>query len=290
MTKRWVRRNLLVATFFSAGLLSRVGLPAEAANFPVTQGYVTDAANVLDETNRQQLVSELARFEQQNSVELAVVTVPSLNGESIESYATGLFSQWGIGKKGQNNGVLLLVAPAEHKARIEVGYGLESVLPDGVCGTIIRERMVPHFKNNDFSGGIREGIGAIESILHPGSDVPTTADRSQNGLAQSNKRGWRSLAVPLLMVFFILPFTAGAALVAFALYFVLPAPLNMLGFLLVPVGLILDLIRRRLGGGRTSYYGGWGGGFGGGWSGGSGGGFGGFGGGSSGGGGASGGW
>src|SRR2546430_4392626 len=94
-------------------------------HYPSPQGYVTDAAGVLDPSSKAQLESHLAEFERQTSNEIAVATVPSLEGETIETYAVELFKRWGVGKKGKDNGILLLVAPNDRKVRIEVGYGLE---------------------------------------------------------------------------------------------------------------------------------------------------------------------
>ena len=93
----------------------------------------------------------LRDVEQQTTAEIAVVTVPSLDGMTVEEYASRLFKAWGIGKKGRDNGVLVLVAPTEHKMRIEVGYGLEAVLPDGLAGQIVRTECLPRFKEGDYA-------------------------------------------------------------------------------------------------------------------------------------------
>ena len=84
---------------------------------------------------------------------MAVVTVPSLNGVPAEDYAVQLFKEWGIGQAKTDNGVLVLVAPNEREMRIEVGYGLEGILPDGLAGQIIRENFVPRFRDNDTTAG-----------------------------------------------------------------------------------------------------------------------------------------
>ena len=126
---------------------------------------MTDAANILDATSRQTLEQQLSDFEKQTSIEIAVATVPSLEGETIEDYAVALFKQWGVGKRGKDNGVLLLVARNDHKARIEVGYGLESVLNDGLCGQIIRQDLIPAFRENRFGDGIVAGIQSIEKAV-----------------------------------------------------------------------------------------------------------------------------
>jgi len=254
-------------------------------NYPKPQGYVTDAANVLDAAARQQLESQLATFKKSTSIEIAVVTVPSLEGETVETYANGLFSQWGIGKKNKNNGLLILVAPTEHKTRIEVGYGLEPVLTDGQAGEIIREQMIPRFKEGDYGQGVIGSVSVLEGIL-TGKQAPPEPPSAE----RIPIRGLGTLGVIGL---FALPFTTIAAIFAALLFFFGPAPWKVLGLFAVPFALIMDIVRYRSPRfSRGGYYGGMSaGGFGGGFGGfGGGGGFGGFGGGMSGGGGASGGW
>ncbi len=135
------------------------------AAFPAPQKYVVDEAHVVNPTARQAIDSLLRDVENQTKAEIAVVTVESLDGMTVEDYANRLFKEWGIGKKGADNGVLVLVAPTERKMRIEVGYGLEPILPDGLAGEIIRRQFTPAFKNGDYSGGIRDGVGRIAEIV-----------------------------------------------------------------------------------------------------------------------------
>jgi uncharacterized protein len=152
-------------------------LPLWAApHYPSPLGYVTDAAGILDAGSKQSLEQQLAEFERQTSIELAVATVPSLEGETVENYAVELFKQWGVGKKGKDNGVLLLVAPIERKVRIEVGYGLESVLPDGLCGQIIREDILSEFRRNNLPAGITAGVVSIENVLGGKRSVSSDSD------------------------------------------------------------------------------------------------------------------
>ena len=161
--------KFLVQSIFAFCILNFALTLSAAPHYPSPQGYVTDAAHVLDAAALGPLENQLSSFEQATSIEIAAVTVPSLEGEVIETYANGLFTQWRIGKKGKDNGILILVAPLEHKVRIEVGYGLESVLPDGLCGQIIREDMLPYFKSGDYKGGLSAGVAALQQILSPGS-------------------------------------------------------------------------------------------------------------------------
>ncbi|MEW6558068.1 MAG: TPM domain-containing protein [Elusimicrobiota bacterium] len=151
----------LCVTFYS--LLSTACLYAEIPQKPI--GYISDFANILDDNTESELNSLVTQVEQKTSAEIAVVTVSSLDGMSVEDYANELFNKWGIGKKCKDNGVLVLVALNERKMRIEVGYGLEPVLPDGKCGEIRDKYILPYFRQNNYSEGIIQGTSAIAKIL-----------------------------------------------------------------------------------------------------------------------------
>jgi uncharacterized protein len=138
---------------------------AAAQTFPKPAGRVTDLANVIDANVEAEIDGRLAQLERETSSEIAVATVPSLDGISVEEYANRLFKEWGVGQAKQDNGVLVLVAPNEREIRIEVGYGLEGVLPDGLAGQIIREDFIPRFRENDYSGGIRNGVSRVVEVV-----------------------------------------------------------------------------------------------------------------------------
>jgi uncharacterized protein len=135
------------------------------AAFPRPDGYVNDFAAVLTDDDEAYLESYLRTLETETSAEVAIVTVTSLDGMSIEEYGNRLFAEWGIGKKQLDNGVLLLVAPDDRAVRIEVGYGVEEILPDGLAGEIIRGDMVPEFKAGNLRRGIGRGVDRIARIL-----------------------------------------------------------------------------------------------------------------------------
>jgi uncharacterized protein len=138
---------------------------AFAQSLPKATGRVNDFANVIDASTEADIDRELDGLERRTSSEVAVATVSSLNGMSVEEYATRLFKEWGVGQATQDNGVLVLVAPNEREMRIEVGYGLEGVLPDGLAGQIIREEFTPRFRDGDYSGGIRNGVGRVLQVV-----------------------------------------------------------------------------------------------------------------------------
>jgi uncharacterized protein len=139
--------------------------PAYAFDFPPLTGRIVDQAGVISATARGEIETKLKDLEDKSGIQLVVATVKSLQGGDIETYANELFRTWKLGEAKKNNGVLLLVAPADHKVRIEVGYGLEGTLTDALAQVIIASAMVPRFKANDYSGGIERGIDGIISVL-----------------------------------------------------------------------------------------------------------------------------
>jgi uncharacterized protein len=150
---------------FAVTALVAVMLTTLSAALPQPTGLVTDAANVLDESVERQIQATLRDVEQKSGAQVAVATVSSLDSMTIDDYAERLFRVWGIGQKGKDNGVLILVAPTDRAVRIEVGYGLEGVLPDGLAGQIIREQAIPAFRNGDFPGGIRATADRVAAIV-----------------------------------------------------------------------------------------------------------------------------
>jgi len=128
-------------------------LHAEAVSQLKPTDYVNDFAHVLDQNTIAQLDNICQQIDQKAHSQIAVVTIKSLDGSDIESYAVDLFHKWGIGSKATDHGVLILLATQDHRYRIEVGYGLEPILPDGKVGAIGREA-VPLLRQNDFNGAV----------------------------------------------------------------------------------------------------------------------------------------
>jgi uncharacterized protein len=152
-----------------AALVATLGLallPASAEPiFPALTGRVVDGAGLLSPEDRQALTAELEALEDKNSDQLVVVTLPSLQGYTIEDYGYRLGRHWGIGTAKLDNGVLLIVAPNERKVRIEVGYGLEPILTDALTKIIIENGILPRFRAGDFPGGIKDGVHDIALAL-----------------------------------------------------------------------------------------------------------------------------
>ncbi len=138
---------------------------ALALDVPPLTGRVVDLAHVLPQSTVEALTARLTAHEEQSSNQVAVLTIPSLEGESLEEFAHRVATTWKLGRKGTDNGVLLLVAIKERKVRIEVGYGLEGVLTDIRSAQIIRNEIVPRFRAGNMSGGILEGTHAIVKTI-----------------------------------------------------------------------------------------------------------------------------
>jgi len=158
---------------------------------------VSDFANVLDPATEAQLEALIHDVDTTTSAELAVVTVRSLEGKTVEEYAVDLFNAWGIGKKGTNNGVLILISPADRAMRIEVGYGLEPILPDGLAGEIIRKTFLPRFRTGDYDRGILEGVTRVAAVVRAG--VPADASSVSAVAEEDDIAPW--LVIPFLGLF-----------------------------------------------------------------------------------------
>jgi uncharacterized protein len=149
---------------FSLLLLFPAGIGL-ALDVPKLTGYVNDNADIISSGVELKIENYLRQFEGSDSTQIGVLTIPSLEGESLEEYALKVAEAWLLGQKGKDNGVLLLVARDDRKIRIEVGYGLEGKLTDLLAGRIIDQEMVPYFRQGNFEGGIIAGINALTEVV-----------------------------------------------------------------------------------------------------------------------------
>ena len=179
--------GVLGAAALAVSLLISAGVSAQ--QFPEPVGKVNDFANLLRTEDRTSIEELLAGLERDTTAEVALVTVRSLEGQPLEEYANRLFLEWGIGKKGRDNGVLILVARDDREIRIEVGYGLEGVLPDGLAGAVIRETFVPRFRDGRYREGLIEGAARVADIVRRNETVTAeqraALDRAEAEAAQS---------------------------------------------------------------------------------------------------------
>lgn len=158
---------------------------AYALNLPSYDGFVTDLAGVLTSSQKQNLESSLEAYRQETSNEIAVLIVPSLEGEVIADLAVEVGREWGIGTEEHNNGILLLIAIEDRELFIATGYGLEGAVPDIVAKGIIDEEIVPQFRNGDYYAGVQAGIEALKK--HIGGEY--TADRYSSSGSSSDWSG-----------------------------------------------------------------------------------------------------
>ena len=150
--------RFLAAVF---ALFWAVAAPAAEISFPPLTGRVVDQAKVLSAQTERTLEEHLAAHERATHQQVVVATVPSLQGQAIADYGYQLGRAWGIGQSKENNGALLIVAPADRRVRIEVGYGLEGVLTDALSNVILQQRILPKFKAGDLPGGVEDGADAV---------------------------------------------------------------------------------------------------------------------------------
>jgi uncharacterized protein len=141
-------------------------LSASALTVPPLTGRVVDNASILSPAAVQVLEKNLAAFEGKESTQIVILTINSLEGDSLEDFSLRVAEQWGIGQKGKDNGALLLISKNDRKIRIEVGYGLEGSLTDLTAGQIIRNIITPRFRNGDFDRGVIEGVSAMIAAVH----------------------------------------------------------------------------------------------------------------------------
>ncbi|MDB5863199.1 MAG: hypothetical protein JWO70_1005 [Betaproteobacteria bacterium] len=190
----FVRRAALAAALFIFAFAAAAQVPV-----PALTVRVTDQTGTLTAEQRTALEERLAAFESRKGAQIAVLIVSSTQPEAIEQFAIRVAEQWKVGRKGVDDGAILVVAVKDRALRIEVGYGLEGALPDAVAKRIIAEDIVPHFKQNDFYGGINAGVSRMISVVE-GEALP--APRSAQG-GKGNGGGFEGLLVIGFMLVFV---------------------------------------------------------------------------------------
>jgi uncharacterized protein len=195
--------GLLAALIWAAPALAQA-TAGPAPKFPELSGRVVDDAHVLSPQVQAHLTQKLSDLEQKTSRQLVVVTLPSLQGYEISDYGYQLLRHWGIGQKGLNNGAILIVAPSEHKVRIEVGYGLEPILTDALSSVILQEQVIPKFRTGDVSGGVEAGTDALIQQLSLGaSDAEAKAAAAGAQTHHAHHHVGIGALIPLIVLFFI---------------------------------------------------------------------------------------
>jgi uncharacterized protein len=190
--RRLSRVSIGALTFL---LLCATAALAAEPKYPQLFGRVVDDAGVLTASTKSQLTDMLAEHERTTGQQVVVVTLPSLQGLPIEDFGYQLGRHWGIGQKGTNTGAIVIVAPNEHKVRIEVGYGLEGKLTDATSRVIIDRDMQPAFRRGDYNAGVLAGAASVLAVL--GGDASAGASDANSNTAQNNQGQfpWGPLAI-----------------------------------------------------------------------------------------------
>jgi uncharacterized protein len=191
-------------------LILFAAFPAAAQNVPELSGQIVDQADLLPADREAALLGKLQQLERDTSRQLVVVTVPDLQDYSVEDFGFALGEKWKLGDKEADNGAILLVAPTERKVRIEVGDGLEPILPDAMAHIIIRDSITPRFKAGDMAGGIEAGTDAIIAQLRAPPEAAEAkaieAQRQQQQQSSSRRSGNGGSFVPMIFWFMVIGF------------------------------------------------------------------------------------
>lgn len=164
----------LILLILIAALICQPLLLYSQDKFPAPVGYVNDFANVIAANMEQQIEALCIEVQQKTGAQIAVVTVESVGEEYYSDYANKLFAAWGIGGKGKDNGVLLFNTIQERRLWIEVGYGLEGILPDGLVGAILDDYVIPYYRKGDFGRGLLQATKAIAGVIAKDAGVEIT--------------------------------------------------------------------------------------------------------------------
>ncbi|MEI9976852.1 MAG: TPM domain-containing protein [Ignavibacteriota bacterium] len=162
---KWLRLGVVLA------LGASVGWAVDwKARYPKPEGYVSDFAHVVDANSISQIEAYAAAVEQATGAQMSFVTIPSLEGEPVEDVADTIFRGWGVGEKGKDNGIMLLLSIGDRKSRLEVGYGLEPILPDGLSGSVLRD-MRPALRKNDFGDAMAAAARTLGGVIAQAKNV-----------------------------------------------------------------------------------------------------------------------
>ena len=162
--RRWTRVTVVLLALALA-VLAHAQEPGQAPSVPEPVGFVNDHAGKLDESTRARLEAFLDQLKQKTGAEFAVLIVPTTAPMSPSEYKVEVFRRWGLGRKGEDDGLLMLVALEEREVRFETGYGLEGTLPDGLQSRIFRNEMAPRFREDDWAGGVTAGVLACAARI-----------------------------------------------------------------------------------------------------------------------------
>ena len=195
-----MKKRIIILMLLTAVILS----PAFSLRVPKLDGPVVDKAGVLssrDEATIEELLLDLQRT---TSAQVAVLTIPDLGGGSLEEFSLAVAEEWQLGQAGEDNGALILLALKEKKVRIEVGYGLEGDLTDAKSGYIIREIMLPRFREGNYAQGLYDGASAVSGVVLKTSDISAEDIAAANEAASRSSRSSSGRSIPFNFIVFII--------------------------------------------------------------------------------------
>ena len=175
---------------------------AGAVTYPQLTEHVTDNANIIDNEYKQKITELAKSIEKNTTVEIAVLTIQSLEGDTPENYALNVFRKSGVGKKDNNNGLLILVAKDDRKYRFEVGYGLEGTIPDAMKVPIGDKIITPNFKNGDYGKGIYESMLVIEGLVTNNTEV--VSKYLGSGSSSNDMPAWLIILIILIIIIVVI--------------------------------------------------------------------------------------
>ncbi|WP_175869433.1 TPM domain-containing protein [Bartonella gabonensis] len=183
--------------------------------FPPLTGYINDMAHLLDHETKRNLTEKLAKLEEKTGDQIVLVTLSTLSGNDIETYSNSLFRTWKLGQKQINNGVLIVIAPNERAARIEVGYGLEGELTDAISSVIINSFMIPNFREGNYQKGIIEAIHAIIKVItQSDADFSFRIKQKAKAIEEQRKQAEKEEMIINTIMFLILFIVVGLPILA----------------------------------------------------------------------------
>jgi len=177
-----------------------------ALKVPELTGRVNDTAKLMSSREKQEAEDYLKQIEEKTGSQVVILTIKNLQGESLEDYSLKVAEKWGIGRKGSDNGVLLLVSYDDRAIRLEVGYGLEGCLTDTKCGLIIRTIIIPEFKEGDYGEGILKGVKAVGGIIEGDADTENNLKQAE-AAAQDEGIAGAFFAMIFILVWFLMVFS-----------------------------------------------------------------------------------
>ena len=186
-------------------LLALPGMVSAAApELPSPRGGVTDLAGILDNATKERLLQVILDVRERTTAEIAVLTVLTTGTATIQEYAVAVFDRWKIGKRGQDNGLLFLVAVQDRRLWITTGYGLEGILPDGKIGEIRDRQIIPYFRAGQYREGILRGTEALASAILGDGKEPAPGPRAAAGTIRHRSVFWNRSTGTLLGIFLLL--------------------------------------------------------------------------------------